>query len=454
MSSLRSRLWLSYAALITIALSIVAVVLLIYLIRNPISARQTMERLRAAEKLILSRPEEFLPSTDSVTLQHTAEILDVRLLVFSVSGDLIGDSGSNTEPLTLPAELKLRRVAPPVRDSAGRLWLYTRADLPDGNILLVAAPRPKVAGFSIFTDDLLPLFLQGGVIALLLSLVVAYVLARWVADPLQQMLSAARAQPSAETRPIEPHGPQEVQEVMRAFNSMVARAQASQRSQREFVANVSHELKTPLTSIQGFAQAILDGTADSPEARKQAAQVIYAESGRMHRMVVDLLDLARLDAGIADLKMAAVDVALLLQAVLEKFSPQAKQAGVTLALQMEPVPSIVADGDRLAQVFTNLVENALKFTPRGGEVTLQARRADVFVEVEVRDTGAGISAQAMPHIFERFYQADSSRARESGQGAGLGLAIAREIVSAHNGKINVQSQQGHGTSFLVTLPLA
>ncbi len=145
-------------------------------------------------------------------------------------------------------------------------------------------------------------------IALLLSLVLAYVIARWVADPLQRVIAAARTIPQDDMPAVAEGGPHEVQELMQAFNAMLARVQASQTSQRDFVANVSHELKTPLTSIQGFAQAIMDGTADTPEAQQQAAEVIYNEAGRMHRLALDLLDLARLDAGTADLKMSPVDM--------------------------------------------------------------------------------------------------------------------------------------------------
>jgi signal transduction histidine kinase len=326
--------------------------------------------------------------------------------------------------------------------------------MPDGNILLVAAPRPRLAGLSLFADELLPLFLQGGVIALLLSLVLAFMIARWVADPLQKMLSAARTVPAEAIQPIQPGGPREVQEVMRAFNVMVQRVQASQRSQRDFVANVSHELKTPLTSIQGFAQAILDGTADTPDARRQAAQVIQGEAARMHRMVLDLLDLARLDAGTADLNMQPFDLKLLLDGIAEKFAPLAERAGVTMTVQADSLPRIVADGDRLAQVFTNLVDNALKFTPPGGKVTLEACGDAEAVEINVTDTGAGISPEAVNHIFDRFYQADASRARRERQGAGLGLAIAREIMGAHGGKISVRSQLGQGSVFTVSLPVS
>jgi len=307
---------------------------------------------------------------------------------------------------------------------------------------------------NIFADQFFVPILEAGVIALLVSLILAFVLSRWVADPLQQVIVAARNYPSEDVQQLMPYGPREVQDLTRAFNSMVGRVHASQKSQRDFVANVSHELKTPLTSIQGFAQAILDDTAGTSEARKQAAQIIYDESGRMHRMALDLLDLARLEAGTADLQMLDVDMGVLLQGVVDKFTPQAQKANVNLQLDVpNDLPPVTGDGDRLAQVFTNLVDNALKFTSANGVITLSAKKAGREMEVSVTDTGIGVESEALPHLFDRFYQADPSRAGGEKHGAGLGLAIVKEIVEAHGGKIGVRSQAGQGTTFVIHLPL-
>jgi signal transduction histidine kinase len=339
-------------------------------------------------------------------------------------------------------------------DAGGGIWLYSTKHLADGRVLVVAAQRPRVNALNIFTDEFLPPIIRGGVLALLLSLVLAYGISRWVADPLQEIVAAARDYPSDEAKPVQPRGPREVQALTRAFNSMVARVRSSQRSQRDFVADVSHELKTPLTSIQGFAQAILDNTADSPEARKQAAQIIHDEAGRMHRMALDLLDLARLETGTADLKMSTVDAGALLRGVAGRFMPQAQKAGVSLQVNVPgQLPVLIGDGDRLAQVFTNLVDNALKYTLAGGHVTLSAASDERGIEFLVADTGVGVASEALPRLFDRFYQVDPSRAGGVKHGAGLGLAIVREIVQSHGGTISVRSEAGRGTTFCIRLPL-
>ena len=452
-SSLRSRLWLSYAFIIVTALGVVAMVLFIYLLRNPLLYRQTSERLKAVQAVVLQRESQSQPV--SVAAQEASRTFNVRVLLYSKDRQLILDTYSNQEvPLSFPEQRLILRKTPIVRDENGASWLYSVEKLPDSTYLVIASPRPRISIFNIFTDDFLPLILQSGLIALLLSLVLAFLFARWIADPLQKVVLAARSLPSAEIKPVETSGPHEIQELTRAFNDMIARMQASQKSQREFVANVSHEMKTPLTAIQGFAQAILDGTADTSDARQKAAQVIYDESGRMQRMVLDLLDLARLDAGTADITMSPVNMFGLLQAVAEKFAPQSQRAGVDIKVDVAAnLQTITADGDRLAQVFTNLVDNALKFTPRSGLISLRAWVENTEMLISVMDTGTGIPEQAQAHIFERFYQADPARRGGEKHGAGLGLAIAHEIVQAHGGRISVRSKLGEGTSFDVFLPL-
>ena len=458
-TSLRSRLWLSYAFVITLALGIVAIVFLAFLLRNPFASREIQQQMRITEGLIAAAPQKFID--DPRSLQEITQTNNVRVLIFNAARQVVYDSSSNAPPLPFTRRNLLGRNVQNARDANGQIWLYRVRQLSPDRILVLAAPRPRVPALNIFTDELLLPILQAGLIALLLSLVLALALSRWVADPLQEVVAAARRYPegSEDMQPVQPRGPHEIQGLTRAFNSMVARVESAQKSQRDFVADVSHELKTPLTSIQGFAQALLDGTADTPQSRKEAAQIIYDEAGRMHRMALDLLDLARLEAGTADLEMSSVDIGALLRNIVEKFSRQAQALGVNLQVDLpRHLPALIGDGDRLAQVFTNLVDNALKFTPSGGKVTLSASSTGNALDVSVADTGQGISKEAIPRLFDRFYQADPSRARGEistmQRGTGLGLAIVQEIIQAHDGKISVRSEVGRGTTFVIHLPLA
>jgi signal transduction histidine kinase len=457
-------LWWSYVLITMATLGIVAVVLFIYIIQNPSTYRQASARLTVVATL-LRKNEASLSSLSPANLQTRIDQVGqnsaVRIVIFSKRRQVMADSQpAQMGNIQIPLLPRLR-ISSVLKDQNGQFWIYIIQHLNDGDWLLVAVPRPSVPLVAILSDELMLPVLGAAVAALIISLLVAFWLSRWIGEPLQRLVVASRQMPSIDTHPISLHGPHEVQELTRAFNDMNNRMQISRKSQRDFVANVSHELKTPLTSVQGFAQAILDGTADTPESRQQAARVIYNEAGSMHRMVLDLLDLARLDAGTLELQFASVNLPALLNNIAEKFYPQAHAAGVSICVESADLPSIMGDGDRLSQVFSNLVDNALKYTPAGGTVTLRTRltgpanshEPGSLVQVDVADTGTGIPPEALPHIFERFYQADPSRPGGEKHGTGLGLAIVKEIVAAHSGKISVRSAPDAGSLFTVTLPL-
>lgn len=455
-SSLRSRLWLSYALVTGAALSVVAVVLFIYIIQNPSTYREANARLTIVAAFLRKNEAEWigLSSPDlQVQIDRVDGIYSTRVVIYGANRQLINDSESALQPaLDLPRFPRLRPYSI-LLDKNGNYWLYILRHLSDGRWLLLAVPRPPVPLLAILTDELMLPVLGAGGAGLVISLLVAFWLARWIGDPLQRVVIASKRMPSREAKPVTPRGPHEVQELMQAFNQMNTRVQTSQESQHDFVANVSHELKTPLTSIQGFAQALLDGMASTPEAQKQAAQVIYDESGRMTRMVLDLLDLARIDAGTLELQHSPVDMSALLNNIAEKFAPQARSGNIEIQVEAGNLPMFSGDGDRLAQVFTNLVDNALKFTPSGGNIAIRATQSGSGIQVEVADNGAGISTESLPYIFTRFYQADPSRSGGVKHGAGLGLAIVKEILEAHGGKITVRSEMGKGSTFMVFLPM-
>ncbi|WP_440119958.1 ATP-binding protein [Paenibacillus sp. QZ-Y1] len=232
-----------------------------------------------------------------------------------------------------------------------------------------------------------------------------------------------------------------------------------EKMRRDFVANVSHEIRTPLSMMQGYSEALLDGMAASPEESEELIQVIHDESLRMGRLVKDLLDLARMEAGHTDMAMNEVDLVEMLERVSRKFSVRSKEQDISLQFECRPssIELHQADEDRLEQVFTNLLDNAFRHTPSGKRVVISAELlTDIrtpAAKVIVKDEGVGIPSSDLPFIFERFYKADKARVRGEGGGTGLGLAIVKNIVDAHHGTINVNSVLGEGTEFILQFPV-
>ena len=462
-TSLRARLWFTYALLSGIILCIVGIGLGLYLFRNPPSTARVYQRLQFIAVALSRRPSLLgngASDTATVGLDRIDKAFDARCVILDPGGSVLVDTRTGeAPPIPKPVILGLKsgiteKSLDRLRfiDSHAQVWLYVARQIEGNQILIVAAPRPKVALLQILREELVPPLFRAGLGALILAIPLAIWMAHWVTSPLQRMTKSAQALAVGKHDPIPVEGPNEVQELAYSLNEMSSRVQATQQSQKDFVANVSHDLKTPLTSIQGFAQAILDGTANTPEDLSQAAAVIYAEANRMHRMVLDLLELARMDTGIADFKSQPVDLANLLRGLVEKLSPQARQAQVNLRAEIGLLTPLTGDEDRLVQAFANLADNALKFTPAHGEVIIRAEQNADQQVVSISDTGPGIPTEDLPRIFNRFYQADKSRSRER-RGSGLGLTIANEIIQAHRGTITAHSMPGKGTTFTIKLPV-
>ncbi|MCG3083494.1 HAMP domain-containing protein [Anoxybacillus sp. LAT_35] len=221
---------------------------------------------------------------------------------------------------------------------------------------------------------------------------------------------------------------------------------------KDFIANVSHELRTPIAMLQGYSEAIVDDIAATDEEKKELAKVIYDESLRMGRLVNDLLDLARMEAGHLTLHHEQVPLKPYIERIIHKFQALAKEKGVRLFVDMNDERIVSFDPDRIEQVLTNLIDNALRHTGEGGEVRVIVDGDEERVRISVQDSGSGIPEEDLPFVFERFYKADKARTRGR-SGTGLGLAIAKNIVEAHKGTITVHSKLGEGTTFTFTLPL-
>jgi two-component system, OmpR family, phosphate regulon sensor histidine kinase PhoR len=220
----------------------------------------------------------------------------------------------------------------------------------------------------------------------------------------------------------------------------------------EFVANVSHELRTPLTAIQGYLETLLGGALDEPEHARRFLEIAFRHTERLGRLLNDLTDLSNIELGKVALRLAPTPLPPVVDSVLAIIAAKAREGGVTLAAAVPAGLSVAADHDRLAQILINLVDNAVKYTPAGGAVTVRARPLGDHVEIAVSDTGVGIPRADLPRITERFYRVDKARSRELG-GTGLGLAIVKHLVLAHGGDLAIESEEGQGTTVRVSLPV-
>jgi len=459
---LRFRLLLTHILVTGLVLVLMGVSLLLFLFRNPVFQNLSYGRLQ--DILYQTQGLNLRPfsASDLSTAQRLSEQLDqrfrARFVVLSPAGELLLDSRPQAALLATDgfpqASLDQRVLRGEARDADGVRWSWAGIRLTSGRILIAATPAPLLLFLRIFGGDVFIPLLQVALVGLVVSVLLAFIISRSIAAPLQRMAEAAEAVAGGDygqTLPLD--GPLEVRSVASAFNNMLQQVKDSQQSQRDFVANVSHDLKTPLTSIQGFAQAILDGTAANEPEREHAAQVIFDESERLHRLVENLLDLARIDAGQIQFAREPVDLTRLLQAIAERLKVVAMDAGVRLHVDLPDAMRVMGDGDRLAQVFTNLLDNAVKHTPAGGQVRLHCESAAGWVSIHVDDNGEGIPEEDLSRIFERFYQVDKARQSGAGRGVGLGLAISRQIIIAHGGKLVAQSKLGQGSRFSVQLPV-
>lgn len=219
----------------------------------------------------------------------------------------------------------------------------------------------------------------------------------------------------------------------------------------EFVASVSHELRTPITSVKGFAETLLDGSIKDRETEQQFIQIIYNESDRLHRLIVDLLDLSKIELNKEILKIERIDIKGLLLSTIEVLKPSINKQKITILTELDSVYAEV-DEDRIKQVIINLITNAITYTAENGKIYLRLKELEENrIKIEVEDTGIGIPKQSLSRVFERFYRVDKDRSRESG-GTGLGLAIAKHIIESHEGNIQVESEVGIGTRFTIILP--
>jgi signal transduction histidine kinase len=416
-SSLRARLFAATLAALALTLALTIGVGAI-LTRRQVDRSQASAIAGAADTLVAQRLQHVSYATQNKVTQGIRVLIQPRPAFARLVPDVNKSSNGQTTYLR-------------------RRQLYSYRTLPHLGLLLLRPTSVRSTALRPFLVDLLLAALAGAAFAAALS----FLLARSIARPIKRVAEATRALAAEERHePLPREGSSELVSLADAFNQMVAHLAASREAERDFLLSVSHELKTPLTAIRGYAEGLGEGVFGADEA----ARTINLEASRLERLVRDLLDLARMNRSEFSVRREDVDLAEIAREAVRRHEPAAHSFGVTLSAAGAE-SWVEADHDRLLQVASNLVENALRETPAGGSVSVLAEHGRLVVS----DTGPGIPAADVPHAFERFYLYDKV-GKERPVGSGLGLAIVKQLAVAMGGDVRVESGPG-GTTFSVDL---
>ncbi len=392
------------------------------------------------------------------TFQESVFADDQQTIVPALDAALLGQpqTGSLNDPLGFsPLAQRVYAVAP----------IYvagTRGQEVAGAIAVTTPPRNEGAAYTIFQTTLNRIILVSALCATLLAILAALLFSRRLTRPLARLTTAAARMAGGDyaTR-VALRTPGEYVRLAESFNEMavalerdVSELQRQEQLRRELVANVSHELATPLTAISGFSEALLDGVVHQPQQREETVRLIARECARLRRLVDQLRQVARYEAGMQPLDRTPVQVAALAEETLAVLQPELARKQVRGRSMLPPnLPLVYADADRLTEVLLNLLDNALRHAPPGGLIEVSGGVDGPFVRVSIADNGPGIGPEDRVRVFDRFYRADKSRSSSTG-GSGLGLAIVRALVEAHGGAIRVDERPGGGARFTFTLPVA
>jgi signal transduction histidine kinase len=429
--SLRAREFAAIGAAVLVSVG-VTLILVFVLVRRSVR-HEALQSLTRQVALIAKEDSAATHSSIGKFAQTQQEIL--ARLTLAQAEALLPKSGAD--------QLRAGKLASGSLQVEGRSYFYAASRVQGGQaVVLTRSTRFEASDRRPFEV----IFVVAAAIGAALAAVAAYLLAGAVARPITRVARASRSLAAGEPwEPLPVTGPEEVAALAVAFNQLADDLERARQAERSFLLSVSHELKTPLASIRGHGEALLDGVMEV----EQGEGVVVGESKRLERLVRDLLDLARLNQRTFTVLPQEVDLARLAGDALDRHQAQAGRVGVELAGDVDGPSPALADPDRVVQVLSNLIENALRSTQAGGSVTVTARAG----ELTVADTGPGLAPEELPRAFERFYLYQRY-ATNRAVGTGLGLAIVKELVDAMRGTISVRSAPGTGTTFVVRLPSA
>ena len=371
-------------------------------------------------------------------IEESSQVTGDRVVVTDLQGKIVGDSSK---------ELVGKTVGSHWPPPAGRI-VYEGAEVGRFYINPLSPPPWNVDFLAAVYRTVLLGALVAGVVAVVVTLIVSHRIVR----PVESLTAAARQMEKGDlTARVSAASSDEIGQLAHAFNAMADGLARQEQLRRNMVSDVAHELRTPLTNIRGYLEAAKDGLVQTDGA---LVDNLYEEALLLNRLVNDLQELALAEAGQLHLERQSVQLGDVVRTTVEVLSPHAEARDVALVVRVpDDLPMVQADLHRVGQVLRNLLNNALDFTPSGGQVTVTASPDGEWVRVQVRDTGPGIAPDHLPYVFDRFYRADPSRSRATG-GAGLGLAIVKQLVEAHGGRVWAESTLGAGAAFGFTLPRA
>lgn len=389
--------------------------------------------------------------------------IPLQFVLFDAAGNLVFEEG-RTRPGDRPPQENIEDANPDdaILNQPPPPEMQPQYNWKDGNPITIDG---ETVGYVILIGDIPgrdllgeaylarfnQLLLAASAGATVIALVLSVVFARSLSNPLREIAAAIQSVSRGKLdQQVPVRSKDEIGQVAEAFNQMSAQLVRANQLRRQMTADIAHELRTPLMVIVGYLGSLREGLIRPSEER---FAIMHEEAVHLQRLIDDLRTLSLADAGELSLNLQDVSATGLLERTIAAFQQQAAQQNVTLTMQ--PGPNMVllkADPDRIFQVLSNLVSNALRFTPEGGQITLHTHFTHNHASISVTDTGSGIDAEHLPHIFERFYQADASRHDESSE-SGLGLAIARSIVEAHGGSISANSTIGEGTTITLQVPI-
>ncbi len=387
--------------------------------------------------------------------------LETRIRILNTRGIVLIDSqqeeqGSDLATDSLISDALLGKTSSRIQTSGEDTMHLALPAIPEGQLVGVVYLSQPLSDVTSVLHDLRTRLLISAGIALMVSAIVALLLSRAISNPLRRLTTAASAVAYGDfDQQVPVRSKDELGQLSRTFNDMTSRLQAARQMQTDFLADVSHESRTPLTSIKGMVETLRDGAVDDPDVRDRFLSTIETETDRLIRLVNDLLLLSQADSEALNLRRDSTDLSELVKTSIDQFSHKSTEKELDLQTEINPdTPTVLIDPDRIEQVLINLLDNAIKYSRPNGTVTVIVTPGkDQSVLVQVRDEGIGIPTEDLSHIGQRFYRTDKARSRAEG-GAGLGLAIAKAFIEAHGEQLWIESNEGAGTTVSFTLPSA